>query len=78
MTENNGPPLYKKGNFQENNDPGLSKKGNGPALSKKTTGPHFPNQTKDNGPYHDTLIKFNHDSNYDGDEFISFWQVIIA
>jgi hypothetical protein len=32
---------------------------------------------KDNGPYHDTLIKFNHDSNYHGDEFISFWQVII-
>jgi hypothetical protein len=30
------------------------------------------------GPYHDTLIKFNHDSNYDGDEFISFWNVIIA
>jgi hypothetical protein len=24
------------------------------------------------GPYHDTLIKFNHDSNYLGDEFISF------
>jgi hypothetical protein len=24
------------------------------------------------------LVKFNHDSNYLGDEFISFWQVIIA
>jgi hypothetical protein len=30
------------------------------------------------GPYHDTLVKFNHDSNYLGDEFITFWQVIIA
>jgi hypothetical protein len=30
------------------------------------------------GPYHGTLIKFNHDSNYLGDEFISFWQVTIA
>jgi hypothetical protein len=27
---------------------------------------------------HDTLIKFNHGSNDLGDEFISFWQVIIA
>jgi hypothetical protein len=25
-----------------------------------------------NEPYHDTLIKFSHDSNYDGDAFISF------
>jgi hypothetical protein len=33
---------------------------------------------KNNGRYHDTLIKFNHDSNYDGDEFISFWNIIIA
>jgi hypothetical protein len=32
----------------------------------------------DIGPYHDTLIKFNHDSNYPGDEFVSFWQVITA
>jgi hypothetical protein len=31
-----------------------------------------------NGPYLDTLIKFNHDFNYHGDEFISFWQVISA
>jgi hypothetical protein len=31
------------------------------------------NIPKHNGPYHDTLIKFNHDSNYLGDEFISFW-----
>jgi hypothetical protein len=30
------------------------------------------------GPYHDTHIKFNHDFNYHGDEFISIWQVIIA
>jgi hypothetical protein len=30
------------------------------------------------GPYHDTLIKFNHDCNHHGDELISFWQVIIA
>jgi hypothetical protein len=28
--------------------------------------------------YDDTPIKFNHDSNYDGDDFISFWHVIIA
>jgi hypothetical protein len=33
---------------------------------------------RDFGPYHDTLIKFNPDSNYLGDEFISFSQVIIA
>jgi hypothetical protein len=30
------------------------------------------------GPCHNIRIKFNHDSNYLGDEFISFWQVIIA
>jgi hypothetical protein len=29
-------------------------------------------------PQYHTLIKFNHDSNYLGDEFISFSQVIIA
>jgi hypothetical protein len=29
-------------------------------------------------PYHNTLIKFNHDFNYHSDKSISFWQVIIA
>jgi hypothetical protein len=28
------------------------------------------------GLYSDTLIKINHDFNYQGDEFITFWQVI--
>jgi hypothetical protein len=30
------------------------------------------------GPYHDTLIKYNHHFNYQSDESISFWQVRIA
>jgi hypothetical protein len=56
----------------------FSKKTTAPDFPRKATGPHFSKQTKDNGPYHDTLIKFNHDSIYLGDEFISFSQIIIV